>query len=175
LEELFRKSMKSLDAIRKSFIFSSLEEDQLLEILNITIEKKFNKDEIIMQEGEKGDTMYIVVEGEVGVSKSLTMKFGDNDFRQTEKVLTSFKPDDHVVFGEMALIGQDSRSASIIARTDCLFLEINRADFVKLVEAKPRLGIMILMKLSELLINRLKQSSQDIIRLTTALSIALSK
>jgi hypothetical protein len=56
-----------------------------------------------------------------------------------------------------------------------MFLEINRADFVKLVEAKPRLGVMILMKLSELLINRLKQSSQDIIRLTTALSIALSK
>jgi CRP/FNR family transcriptional regulator, cyclic AMP receptor protein len=167
--------MKSLDAIRKSFIFSSLDEDQLLDILNITRERRFNKDDIIMQEGEKGDAMYLVVEGEVGVSKSLTMKFGDNDFRQTEKFLTTFKPDDHVVFGEMALIGQDSRSASIIARTDCLFLEISRSDFVKLIEAKPRLGIMILMKLSELLINRLKQSSQDIIRLTTALSVALSK
>ena len=167
--------MNSLDAIKKSFIFSSLEDDQLSEILDITREKRFSKDEIIMQEGDKGDTMYLVVEGEVGVSKSLTMKFGDNDFRQTEKVLTSFKPDDHVIFGEMALIGQDNRSASIIARTDCLFLEINRADFIKLIEAKPRLGVMILMRLSELLTNRLKQSSQDIIRLTTALSIALSK
>jgi CRP/FNR family transcriptional regulator, cyclic AMP receptor protein len=167
--------MNSLDAIKKSFIFSSLEEGQLSEVLSITREKRFNKNEIIMQEGEKGDTMYIVVEGEVGVSKSLTMKFGDNDFRQTEKVLTSFKPEDHAVFGEMALIGQDSRSASIIARSDCLFLEINRNDFITLIEAKPSLGVMILMKLSELLINRLKQSSQDIIRLTTALSIALSR
>ena len=167
--------MKALEAIRKCFIFSSLEEDQLSEVLNITKEKRFKKDKIIMQEGEKGDTMYLVVEGEVGVSKSLTMKFGDNDFRQTEKVLTSFKPEDHVVFGEMALIGQDNRSASIIARTDCLFLEINRSDFIKLIEARPSLGVMILMRLSELLINRLKQSSQDIIRLTTALSIALSK
>ena len=167
--------MNALDAIRKSFIFSSLEDDQLSEILKIMRERRFKKDEIIMQEGEKGDTMYLVIEGEVGVSKSLTMKFGDNDFRQTEKVLTSFKPDDHVVFGEMALIGQDSRSASIVARTDCLFLEINRADFLKLVEARPRLGVMILMKLSELLVNRLKRSSEDIIRLTTALSISLSK
>jgi CRP/FNR family transcriptional regulator, cyclic AMP receptor protein len=167
--------MKALDAIRTSFIFSALEEHQLTEVLNITREKRFKKDEIIMQEGEKGDTMYLIVEGEVGVSKSITMKFGENDFRQTEKVLTSFKPEDHVVFGEMALIGQDSRSASIIARTDCLFLEINRADFMRLVEEKPKLGVMMLMKLSELLINRLKQSSQDIIRLTTALSIALSK
>lgn len=167
--------MKALDAIRKSFIFSSLEDDHLSEILKITRERRFKKDEIIMEEGEKGDTMYLVVEGEVVVSKSLTMKFGDNDFRQTEKILTSFNPDDHVVFGEMALIGQDSRTASIVARTDCLFLEINRADFLKLVEAKPRLGVMILMKLSELLVNRLKRSSEDIIRLTTALSISLSK
>lgn len=167
--------MKALDAIRKSFIFSSLEDDHLSEILKITRERRFKKDEIIMEEGEKGDTMYLVVEGEVVVSKSLTMKFGDNDFRQTEKILTSFNPDDHVVFGEMALIGQDSRTASIVARTDCLFLEINRADFLKLVEAKPHLGVMILMKLSELLVNRLKRSSEDIIRLTTALSISLSK
>jgi CRP/FNR family transcriptional regulator, cyclic AMP receptor protein len=167
--------MNTIEAIKKSFIFSTLETDQLSEVLQITREKRFNKNEIIMQEGDKGDSMYLVVEGEVGVSKSLTMKFGDNDFRQTEKILTSFKPEDHAIFGEMALIGQDSRSASIVARTDCLFLEINRTDFIRLIEAKPTLGVMILMKLSELLINRLKQSSQDIIRLTTALSIALSK
>jgi CRP/FNR family transcriptional regulator, cyclic AMP receptor protein len=167
--------MNALDALKKSFIFSSLGEDDLREVLKITREQRFNKDETIMQEGEKGDCMYLVVEGDVGVSKSLTMKFGDNDFRQTEKILTSFKPEDHAIFGEMALIGQDSRSASIIARTDCLFLEINRNDFIRLIEANPRLGVTILMKLSELLINRLKQSSQDIIRLTTALSIALSK
>jgi len=40
---------------------------------------------------------------------------------------------------------------------------------------KPDLGVKILMRISELLVNRLKQSSQDVISLTTALSIALSK
>ena len=141
----------------------------------ITTEKRFQKDDVIMQEGEKGDTLYMVVEGEVGVSKSLTMKFGDDDYRETEKVLTRFKAEDHVVFGEMALIGQDNRSASILARTDCILLEIKRDDFLRLVEGKPKLGVKILLKLSELLISRLRHSSQDIMRLTTALSIALSK
>jgi CRP/FNR family transcriptional regulator, cyclic AMP receptor protein len=167
--------MNTIEAIRKSFIFNTLGEDQLQEVMKIAREKRFSKDEIIMQEGDKGDCMYFVVEGEVGVSKSLTMKFGDNDFRQTEKMLTTFKPEDHAIFGEMALIGQDNRSASIIARTDCLFLEINRDDFIRLIKAEPDLGVTILLKLSELLVNRLKQSSQDIIRLTTALSIALSR
>lgn len=167
--------METTDAIKQSFIFSSLEQEELPYILNITEEKKFQKGDVIMQEGDKGDTMYIVVEGEVGVSKSLTMKFGDNDFRQTEKVLTRFRPEDHVILGEMALIGSDNRSASIVARTDCLFLEIKRDDFLRLIRQNPELGVKIMLKLSELLINRLKQSSKDVIRLTTALSIALSK
>ena len=103
------------------------------------------------------------------------MKFGDDDFRKTEKVLTRIQPEDNVIFGEMALIGQDNRSASIMARTDCILFEIKRDDFIRLVEGKPKLGVKVLMKLFELLVSRLRQSSQDVIRLTTALSIALSK
>jgi CRP-like cAMP-binding protein len=75
----------------------------------------------------------------------------------------------------MALIGQDTRSASISAKTDCLLLEINRDDFIRLIESRPALGIKILMNLSRQLIGHLKKCNQDVIRLTTALSIALSK
>jgi CRP-like cAMP-binding protein len=128
-----------------------------------------------MQEGEDGDTMYMVVEGELEVSKSLTMKFGDDDFRKTEKVLTRFRPDDHVVFGEMALIGREKRSATIIAKTECVLFEINRDDFMRLIEGQPKIGAKVLFKLSELLVNRLRGVNQDVIKLTTALSIALSK
>lgn len=167
--------MEVKDAIKKSLIFKDLQDDELDEVLKITHEKRFKQGDIIMQEGDEGDTMYIVLDGEVGVSKSLTMKFGDDDYRKTEKVLTRFRPEDHAVFGEMALIGQDSRSATIQAGSDCIFLEINRNDFVQLIEDRPGLGVKILMKISQLLVKRLRQSSQDVIRLTTALSIALSK
>jgi CRP-like cAMP-binding protein len=59
--------------------------------------------------------------------------------------------------------------------TDCVLFEIKRNDFIRLVEKKNSLGVKVLMRLSELLVNRLRQSSQDVIRLTTDLSIALSK
>lgn len=167
--------MEIKETVKNSFIFKTLDDEELKEVINIIEEKSFQKDDAIMKEGEQGDTMYMVAEGEVGVSKSLTMKFGDDDFRETEKVLTGFRAEDNVVFGEMALIGQDKRSASIMARTDCILLEIKRDDFIRLVEGKPGLGVKILMKLSELLISRLRHSSQDIMRLTTALSIALSR
>jgi CRP-like cAMP-binding protein len=167
--------METIKTAKNSLIFNSLDDEELAQVLSITGEKRFSKGDMIMHEGEEGDTMYMVVEGEVGISKSLTMKFGNHDFRKVEKVLTRFRPEDNAIFGEMALIAPDSRSASIMAQTDCILLEIKRDDFIGLVAGKPELGVKILMKLSELLINRLRQSNQDVIRLTTALSIALSK
>lgn len=167
--------MGTKEAARNSFIFTGLQDSELDEVLNITREKRFREGEAIMQEGDEGDTMYMVVAGEVGISKTLTMKFGDDDFRKTEKVLTRFRPEDNVVIGEMALICQDNRSATVLANTDCVLLEISREDFVRLVENRPELGVKILLKLSELLVGRIRHANEDVIRLTTALSIALSK
>ena len=156
-------------------IFSTLTDDELVLVKDITRERLFNKGDMIMHEGEEGDTMYLVVDGIVEVSKSLTMRFGEDDFRKREKVLTRFRPEDHVVFGEMALIARDTRSATIVAVSDCRLIEIGREGFLGLVEKAPTLGVKVLFKISELLISRLRQSGQDVIRLTTALSIALSK
>ncbi|MCP4668493.1 MAG: cyclic nucleotide-binding domain-containing protein [Deltaproteobacteria bacterium] len=163
---------KQLKNIR---IFNKLNDVELAQVNGMTREKRFHKGEIIMQEGQAGDTMYLIVSGDVEVTKTLTMKFGQNDFRETEKVMTRFGPDDHEVFGEMALIARENRSASITAITDCVLLEINREDFLMLVENSPGLGARILMGISELLVYRLRKVSQDVIRLTTALSVALSK
>ena len=167
--------MDALETLKNSFIFKTLEKDELDVVKDILREHRFQEGDVIMQEGEEGDTMYMVVEGELDVSKSLTMKFGDNDFRKTDKVLTRFSPDDHVVFGEMALIGREKRSATIIARTACVSFEINRDEFMGLIEDQPKIGVKVLFKLSELLVNRLRVVNQDVIKLTTALSIALSK
>ncbi len=125
--------MEITELIRQSAIFSAFEDDELAEVLNITRERRFREGDAIMQEGEQGETMYMVVEGEVEVSKALTMKFGDDDFRKTDRVLTHFRPEDHEIFGEMALIARENRSASIMAKTDCLLLEIKRDDCLRLV------------------------------------------
>jgi CRP/FNR family transcriptional regulator, cyclic AMP receptor protein len=167
--------MEITDALRNAPIFQGLGDSELEEVLNIVRERRFHKDDTVMQEGDEGSTMYMILEGELGVSKALTMKFGEDDYRKTEKVLNRLTAENHAVFGEMALIARDTRSASIQANTDCVLLEVSRDDFIRLIESKPDLGVKILLNLSRLLIARLRQSSQDVIRLTTALSIALSK
>jgi CRP/FNR family transcriptional regulator, cyclic AMP receptor protein len=167
--------MEIVEAVRNASIFETLEADEIEDVLKVVREKRFSKGDVVMQEGDQGDSLYILVEGEVGVSKSLTMKFGDDDFRQEEKVLTRLLAKDRVIFGEMAMIGRDSRSATVLARSDCVLAEIRRDDFLGLVEGHPKIGVKILLKVAELLVTRLRQASRDVIRLTTALSIALSK
>jgi CRP/FNR family transcriptional regulator, cyclic AMP receptor protein len=166
--------MNPTQAIKETIIFSDLDEQEVKEVIKITKEKRFLKKETIMQEGQEGDSMYILVDGNVEVSKTITMKTGEDDYTEKEKILTSLKAQDNVIFGEIAMIDKENRSASVMATTDCILLEIKRTDFLDLVEKRPQMGVKVLRKIAELLANRLRQSSQDVIRLTTALSIALS-
>ena len=166
--------MNPTQAIKETIIFSDLDEQEVKEVIRITKEKRFSKNETIMQEGQEGDSMYILVDGNVEVSKTITMKMGEDDYTEKEKILTSLKAQDNVIFGEIAMIDKENRSASVMATTDCILLEIKRTDFLDLVEKRPQMGVKVLRKIAELLANRLRQSSQDVIRLTTALSIALS-
>ncbi len=165
-----------LETVRKASIFKNLKDEEISELLNITTEKRVHKEDFIMHEGDEGSTMYMLLEGEVKVSKTLTMKFGGEDLRKAEKVLSSLRAQDHVLFvGEMALIANEKRSASILAQTDCVLLEIRRDDFMRLIETKPSLGVKVLLNLAELMATRLRHSDENIIRLTTALSVALSR
>jgi CRP/FNR family cyclic AMP-dependent transcriptional regulator len=163
------------ETVRKASIFKNLEDQEISEVLNITTEKRVHKENFIMHEGDEGSTMYLLLEGEVEVSKALTMKFGGEDIRKADKVLSSVRAQDHVILGEMALIAKEKRSASILAKTDCLLLEIRRDEFMRLIETKAVLGVKVLLNLAELLTARLRHSDENVVRLTTALSIALSR
>ena len=114
--------------------------------------------------------MYIIAEGEVEISKTLSL--GNQD--KMDKILTRLTPESHEVMGEMALIAREKRSASVTALTDCVLYEIKRDDLNRIIEENPLLGVKILYGLCELLSKRLKRAGDDIIKLSTALAIALN-
>jgi CRP-like cAMP-binding protein len=156
-------------------IFQDLDPEEL-KLVAATMEPvKYETGDVIMKEGEMGGSMYLIAEGEVEVHKGLTMKFGQDDFRETEKTLSVLKKSDHAVFGEMALVAELERSATVSARTDTTLYQIDRESFLGLARENPSLGFKVTLRLAELLSTRLKKSGEDVIRLTTALSIALSR
>ena len=161
--------------LKKIYIFQDLDPDEIAGIADIMTAVEFEAGETIMREGETGHSMYVISSGEVVVTKTLTMKFGQDDFRETDKTLTILKAEDYQVFGEMALVTEMERSATVAARTDCRLYEINRDRFLALAGEKRSLGFRVMMRLTEMVCTRLKKSDEDIIRLTTALSIALSQ
>ena len=84
-------------------------------------------DEIIIEEGEVGDCLYIIIKGSVIVSK----KTPSEGYKRVN-LLT-----DGDVFGEIAILRKRKRTARITTKTHCRFLTINANDFVHVYENFP--------------------------------------
>ncbi len=155
-------------------IFQGLHPEEIERFLSITREVNYREGAAIMLEGQEGDTMYIILRGTVEVSKSLTLKTR-GEFVEHEKIITRLSADDHAIFGEFVLFDQRARTASITAVADCTFLEIRRDDFHCFAEANPSIGYRLIRNIAKIVCERFRKADKDTIRLTTALSIALSR
>jgi CRP/FNR family cyclic AMP-dependent transcriptional regulator len=159
--------------LRETELFRDLTGKQIGEILSISRKVAFSEDEVIMREGDEGDTMYIIREGTVEVVKSLVMGDPGEEVDEKNKVFTRLDASVHAVFGEIALLETMRRTATIKTVTNCRFYEIKRSDFLRLAEANHELGYRILLNLARIVSARLRKADEDTIKLTTALSIIL--
>jgi CRP/FNR family transcriptional regulator, cyclic AMP receptor protein len=163
--------MEDLAFYKKIFIFQDLDDEELQKILQLTTPRSFTANATIIKEGESGDCMYIMCAGEVNITKRLTLVL-DQDLPK-EKRMIRLKAADGVSFGEMALLENDTRSATVTALTDCRLLELNREDFLGFIRADTVPGCKIMLRLAQLLSRFLRKTDQDVVKLTTALAIAL--
>ncbi len=167
--------MEEKQFLKRIPILQDLDEEEIQQLLKITRALRYPKGAAILKEGEPGESMYIIEEGMVEVSKALVMKWGREEYQDRDKILTKLSAEDHAIFGEVALFEQNRRTASVFALTDSRLLEISKADFLRLAEENPRIGYKITRNIAQLLCSRLRKADEDTIKLTTALSIALSQ
>ena len=157
-------------------ILENLTDQELVELQHIIHKKDFRENSVIMREGDSGDEMYLFQKGEVRVSKNLTLKIGKRGgFSKAEKSMVTLKAENVDFFGEMAAIENEKRSATITANTDCVLYLVKRKDFEKLCFRNPAIGYKILLKVAKVLSKRIRDGNTDILKLTTALSIAISR
>jgi CRP/FNR family cyclic AMP-dependent transcriptional regulator len=169
------KQKAGLEALRAIGLLKGLSNDELEAIRGIAREVRFVPGDVIMREGEVGDSMYLFSEGEAVVTKNLTLKTGKQGFSQAEKSMVRLNARYVSFFGDMAMFENDVRSATITASGDCLLYELRREDFERLAAERPALGYRLAREIAVVLCKRVRQGNQDILKLTTALSIALSK
>ena len=109
---------------------------------NITDFESFSEGEKIFKEGEPGEYMYFIVAGEV-------------------QVLVGGKGVDTIgmgaIFGEMALIDDKPRSATMVAKTACKLIPINQRRFSLLVKETPFFAIQVMRIMADRLRHMNKQ------------------
>ena len=145
------------DMIRglKTFkLFSRLPDEELACLAGVMEEKIFPAGTVILQEGDPGDHMYLLLEGTVEVLK--TTLFGE------PYVTASLKDSYHCSFGEMALIDEGTRSATVRAKTDCRTLALSAEEFQRFCREYPAIGVELLMAVSATLVRNLRAENENL-------------
>ena len=142
-----------INVLKDVELFRNLSDRVLQEILVLMTTHDYQRGQTIFAEGVPGDALYLILEGEVRISKNIP--------GVGEEAL-AFLPDGSC-FGEMALMeGRMARSASAIAQKDCEIARLTQRDFLELMERDKDLAIEILWGFVRILSLRLRNSNDKV-------------
>ncbi len=142
-----RRQQHKRETLAKMRLFSRLSSRELRRVLEVAFLRVCQAGEAVMTEGQSGDELYIVLSGQ------LKVQTGDAP-------LSVIHPGEHV--GEMALLRQSPRSATVISEGVSELLVIKRADFFELLRKEAELSVKLLWQLLGVLADRLDQTSRDL-------------
>ena len=114
-------------------LFAELSEDHLARLACTVRKQHATAGQVLCREGERGDEMYVVISGAVTLHKAVDG--GDTELGRLEE---------GAHFGEMALIGDAPRSATIRAAADVAYLAINRETLMRVIASFPAVALQIL-------------------------------
>jgi CRP-like cAMP-binding protein len=123
-----------VEALRNVPLFAGLDDDELASVAVIFKERHFAAGETVVKEGADGAAFFLIVSGEATVA-----------VRGAER--TNLGPDDH--FGEIALIDEDVRSATITATTDLVCYGLTLWEFRPLVVENGEIGWKLMQSLAK--------------------------
>jgi CRP-like cAMP-binding protein len=118
-----------LRALKKIGFFSILTVDEIKKLVSYFIKKEYDKNDIIIRQGDPGDFFFIIGTGTVSVW--IETENGK------EKIATLTGNGDY--FGEISLITGKPRNATVIADEHCEIFLLYRSEFEKLLNSQPEL------------------------------------
>ncbi len=139
----------TVGALRRVKIFGAMTDAQLTkfaEFMELQAARQFSE---IVKQGDPGDAMYLVLEGEVRVRLMIGGK---------ETILTVLNAGEF--FGEISLFDQGPRSADVIANNECVLLKISAAAFHKLATDAPDLATPFLLAIGKTLTSRIRADNK---------------
>lgn len=106
-------------------LFNETPETILSELAPLLEEIEYEQGTPVFNEGDIGDSMYVIYKGEVKIHKG-------------NSTLAILKEKE--VFGELSLLDSETRSASATCNTDCFLFKLDQDPFYELLEARPEIA-----------------------------------
>lgn len=144
---IFDRSFKEkVNFLKQVSLFSDLSARALGKVVSIMHVKHYAKNDIVFNEGQEGKVFYIVKSGEVAVTKGnrVVFKLGPGSF-----------------FGEMALLEEMPRTATIVAGMPTELYLIYKIKFDEMIDYNPGVGVRIVRALASILSERLRETMEN--------------
>ncbi|MCM2315444.1 MAG: Crp/Fnr family transcriptional regulator [Thermoanaerobaculia bacterium] len=141
------------ELFRRFSLFAELDDAELASVAAVAKPRRFARDEVVIREDERGDVFCLIKQGRVKIS--MTSPEGK------EIILSTLGPGEF--FGEMSLLDDEPRSASVIATEKLEVLTIWQSDFLELLRENFGITRRLLAEMSK----RLRDASSRIESLAT--------
>jgi len=153
----------AIDQLKRIPLFAEISgNDEYMALLqSICRARSVPRGKVVIQEGERGSEMYIMRAGRVEIRRRT--RAGD------DYTVVKLRAEDNVFFGEMALIDDDVRSATIVTTEDSDFLVLSKQDFLDLGDRNPQIALPITREIAKILASRLRKTTGDMLTIFDAL------
>jgi CRP-like cAMP-binding protein len=141
-------SIDKVDVLKRVPLFSELSRKHLERISEVAHQRSYHKDQVILIEEDIGQTLFILMSGQVKVSRISE--------EGKEVILAVMGAGDF--FGELSLLDGQSRSANVTVIKDSEMMLIQRDDFLSLLSELPPIAINLLRELA----SRMRKSDSQI-------------
>ena len=139
-------------------VFAHMNNSELASLQSTLTRRTYRKGEVIFREGEAGKELYVIAKG----TASVRLRMADTD--RTTRLIT-MAPGTN--FGELALLDQEARSATVEADEDLVCYVLTHEKFVMLTQRDPAVAIKLLMNLSRELASGLRRTTRTIYELAS--------
>ena len=152
-----------LEKLAKIPLFASFANDKesISKINRICSIKDYEEDSVVIAEGDNGNDMFIVFAGSVEIRKNT--RSGD------EYTVVQLSAEHNVFFGELAIVSEGERSATVITKSKSTFLVITKRDFESFCEDHPKIGLAITREILKTVAARLRKTNDDMLTIFDAL------
>ncbi len=140
-----------LTTLERIPIFENLLKKELKNIAQLTHEREYKSKEYVFKKHAPAEGMYVILHGEIEIKDP-----------KSGNVFANLHSGDF--FGELALLDEEPRSASAICNVPSRLIGFFRTDLLTLINRYPELGNKILLNLSRVLGERLRETNKNIIK-----------